>query len=199
MSPIGPVGRTAAPSHSFPPAHKFTPSYRLLMSIACARRPGPRVRSSKRVVPRRRCMKRMPSSGSTARTKTPAPVPFIFTRDVHHEAGTIGEIHVGVAMRKKQRAPARREAAKRVRCRVADRIGFGLDDASGEAYARQVVNERLADQIPGKFERVDGEFRRGANVECAGERLACSLRIAISPPVSRCPAERRILRSAWDG
>jgi hypothetical protein len=42
---------------------------------------------------------------------------------------------------------------------IANRIGFRFDDAAGEAQARQIVDERLADQVLGKFERVGGQFR----------------------------------------
>lgn len=46
-----------------------------------------------------------------------------------------------------------------MRCLIANWISFRLDDAAGEAQARQIVDERLADQVLGKFERVGGQFR----------------------------------------
>ena len=67
------VGGKAVPAGSYtiftvPTADKWT-------LIAVASRPGPLANSVSRVVPRRRCITDIPSSGSNARSSTPAPMP----------------------------------------------------------------------------------------------------------------------------
>jgi hypothetical protein len=75
LTPIGPAGRTAVPNHNSPSPHKSKPSSRRVIRSASASRPGPRAKSSSRVIPRRLCMNSIPSSGSIARSRIPAPVP----------------------------------------------------------------------------------------------------------------------------
>src|SRR5712672_3603510 len=77
-----------------------------------------------------------------------------FARYVHHEAGSIREIHIGVAAAKKERANTGRLAAERMSRRIADRVRFGLNDASAEPPLQVVVDQRLADQVPRQLDGV---------------------------------------------
>ena len=196
VSPIGPVGRTAAPSHSLPPAHKFDPVipfvdvHRLRQASRAARE----VEQTSCAAPplhESDAFQRFDRAHQNSR----AGACFL-ARDVHHEAGTVCEIHVGVSVRKEERTPAGRKASKRVPCRIADRIGFGFDNAAGEAHAWQFVHQRLADQISGQVESCRRAIPSGASGESARERPLVPCASRISPPASRCPAKRRILRSA---
>src|SRR5215468_11345377 len=53
-----------------------------------------------------------------------------------------------------QRPVAAREPDKGMSAGIADRIGLGLDDASGQPLVRQLAHQGLADQIAGKLRGV---------------------------------------------
>ncbi len=70
-----PVFCAVAASQSGPAAHKSRPSCLRSIRMASARRPGPLAKSIKRAVARERCIKSIPSIGSSARKRTPPPAP----------------------------------------------------------------------------------------------------------------------------
>ena len=60
--------------------------------------------------------------------------------------------------------------------RIAHRIRFGLDDAPAQASVRQIVDQRLADQVLRELDRVDGQFRAPQSAGSASERLCRDFR-----------------------
>src|ERR1700682_6695583 len=70
-----------------------------------------------------------------------------FATNIDRGPAPINEINRGVPALQKQRVVASRAAAERMRRRVADNVGLGLDDAAGDALARMVVDQYLADEI----------------------------------------------------
>ena len=127
------------------------------MPKAVARRPGPRARSRGRAVPRRRAIKAEPSRGSTARSRTPAPMPVI-ARHVEAEPAAIDEIDIGMAAVEKQRAVAAGLAAIGVAAGVAHDIGLGLDNAATGAPVLAVMHQDAADEKAGQRHRLSGEI-----------------------------------------
>src|SRR5439155_15994181 len=95
-----------------------------------------------------------------------------FATDVDREPAAVDEINIGVSALQKQRVVASRAAAERMRRRIADNVRLGLDDAAGDAPARVIVDQYLADEIACQCGRVSrqlgsaqsangSDFRRG--------------------------------------
>ena len=78
--------------------------------------------------------------------------------NIQHEVIAVTEINIGVAALEEERAIARSHAAEGVCGGVTDDVGFGFDDASGEANAWKIVNERFADQIFCEGDSVEREI-----------------------------------------
>jgi len=77
LCPISPGSWSQRPSHRGPSRQRSSPSNRRSTRNAAASLPGPRVKSRSRSIWRFRCMIGMPSRGSSALMRTPAPIPAI--------------------------------------------------------------------------------------------------------------------------
>ena len=58
-----------------------------------------------------------------------------------------------------KRAIAERWAPKGMGCGISDRIRLGFYDAPTQAPNRKIVHQSLSDEIAGKLDGVDGQFR----------------------------------------
>ena len=84
--------------------------------------------------------------------------PWRLTADIDGEPAAIDEINVGVSALQKQRVVAPRAAAERMCRRVADNVGLGLDDAAGDALARMIVDQYLADEVARQCGRISRQL-----------------------------------------
>src|SRR5271156_3423519 len=69
----------------------------------------------------------------------------------------------------KERAIRRRQAGESVAGWIADGIRFCLDDAAHQAPLRQIVNQRLPNQIARELDGINGQFRAAKPADSARE------------------------------
>ena len=144
--PMAATGAPSSPIHKGFARHRSIPSCRRSTCSAAASGPGPRARSRAPPPRARSRMCSIPESGSSARNRTPAPIPG-FARHVEHVGGAVAQIHVGVTGLEKQRSIARRHAAERVTRRIGLEIRLGLDDpARRPSPARRVETCRAGNE-----------------------------------------------------
>ena len=163
---------------------------RSVMPSAFDKLPGPRQRSAsvndsadrppERA--RRRRIRSIPSSGTSARSSTAAGKPSALGDDVHQEVKAVVQVDVGDAGRAVERLIASCGTGRGVTGRVvfAD-VGLDFDDAAGRAARGRLVDEDLAEEIRGDVERrprveVARQPTRGHFVAPAAP--ACSRRMA---------------------
>jgi hypothetical protein len=121
------------------------------------RRPGPRARSSSLTPGRRACIKGRPSRFK--RTDQDAGASALrLARHVQHERHAVCEPHIGVTSRQKHRGVVGAQAHKCMAGRIAERIGFCLDDPSADASFGEVAHEILTDHVAGQLNGIDRQI-----------------------------------------
>ena len=86
-----------------------------------------------------------------------------FARYIQAVARAVNEVDVGVPAPQEERAVGWRQTTERMPARIANHVGFGFDDASGDPTVRDAsrvfAHQDFPDEVTSQRERVGRQFR----------------------------------------
>jgi len=112
-----------------------------------------------------------------------------FGSNVEEPMHSVGESDVRSSVGEKERIIRARLPGEGVSGGVAGRIGFGLDDASADSAAGQLMDQSLTDQKPRQLDGVDGKLGAAKTPETMDLQCGAAIRHGVS-------AFKRVLSAA---